>query len=264
MHKNTPIRVFLKIHPQKVVFKGYVDMKETFLVLLTAHLAGDFLFQKDGMVKAKRTSSGWLLLHSAMVTSLTLLLAAYVEENRAVWVYAGVFLAHFVIDWIKKLVRRDGFYAFVFDQAAHIATLWTIAFILPGLASQSLWLKLLPAYYFKAMVFISGFISCVFVGGILISKATKPLVKQIKEITGLENGGRYIGQLERALIFFFMLTGQTNAIGFLFAAKSILRFSEIKEPEKRKEAEYIIIGTFMSFGWALLTAYLTGKALTLW
>jgi hypothetical protein len=39
------------------------------------------------------------------------------------------------------------------------------------------------------------------------------------------------------------------------AAKSILRFGEVREPAQRKEAEYIIIGTLMSFSWALLIAF---------
>jgi hypothetical protein len=50
----------------------------------------------------------------------------------------------------------------------------------------------------------------------------------------------------------------------LLAAESILRFGEIKEPSQRKVAEYIIIGTMMSFGWALLAAVLTAHAMALW
>jgi hypothetical protein len=57
---------------------------------------------------------------------------------------------------------------------------------------------------------------------------------------------------------------QPNGIGFLIAAKSVLRFSEIKEPGQRKVAEYVIIGTFLSFGWALVVSVLTQKALRHW
>lgn len=46
-------------------------------------------------------------------------------------------------------------------------------------------------------------------------------------------------------------------MGFLIAAKSILRFGEIKDARQRQEAESIIIGTFMSFGYGLLIAFLT-------
>jgi hypothetical protein len=84
------------------------------------------------------------------------------------------------------------------------------------------------------------------------------------DVEGLSKGGRYIGWLERSLVMMLLLIGQASGIGFLFAAKSILRFGEIKDSHQRKMAEYIIIGTFLSFGWALITSYLTQQALRLW
>jgi hypothetical protein len=74
---------------------------------------------------------------------------------------------------------------------------------------------------------------------------------------GFEKGGKIIGYLERALIFLFMFTAQPGSIGFLIAAKSIFRFGEIKERQNRLEAEYIIIGTLMSFGYGIFIAYAT-------
>ncbi len=66
-----------------------------------------------------------------------------------------------------------------------------------------------------------------------------------------------IGQLERALIFLFVFVNQSAGIGFLIAAKSVFRFGEIKDHKHRMEAEYIIIGTLMSFGYGILVAYAT-------
>ncbi len=74
---------------------------------------------------------------------------------------------------------------------------------------------------------------------------------------GFENGGKVIGYLERGLIFLFMLTGHPAGIGFMIAVKSVFRFGEIKDPQHRMEAEYIIIGTLMSFGYGMLIAYVT-------
>ncbi|MEA5078118.1 MAG: hypothetical protein VB013_06070 [Anaerolineaceae bacterium] len=71
---------------------------------------------------------------------------------------------------------------------------------------------------------------------------------------GFENGGRVIGYLERLLIFVFIATGQYAGIGFLVAAKSIFRFGEFKDSENRMEAEYIIIGTFLSFLYAIVVS----------
>jgi len=71
---------------------------------------------------------------------------------------------------------------------------------------------------------------------------------------GFKNGGMVIGYLERLLIFVFITTGQYSGIGFLVAAKSIFRFGEFKDSENRMEAEYIIIGTFLSFLYAIVVS----------
>jgi hypothetical protein len=47
----------------------------------------------------------------------------------------------------------------------------------------------------------------------------------------------------------------------LIAAKSIFRFGELKDSENRKEAEYILIGTFASFLFALVISLLIRRAL---
>lgn len=77
---------------------------------------------------------------------------------------------------------------------------------------------------------------------------------------GLKDGGKRIGQLERAVIFRLIMVGQPSGIGFLVAAKSILRFEEAK---KQPVAEYVLIGTLWSFGLAMALAWLTQWALSL-
>jgi uncharacterized membrane protein YidH (DUF202 family) len=83
--------------------------------------------------------------------------------------------------------------------------------------------------------------------GYLIAKITKPWQEQFDSIKGLQDAGRWIGMIERILILTFVLINQFTGIGFLIAAKSILRFSDIKNAEDRKEAEYILLGTMVSF-----------------
>jgi hypothetical protein len=58
-----------------------------------------------------------------------------------------------------------------------------------------------------------------------------------------------------------VLVDQPAAIGFLIAAKSILRFDMASE--SRAAGEYVIIGTLASFAWALVAAFATDYALTL-
>lgn len=68
------------------------------------------------------------------------------------------------------------------------------------------------------------------------------------------NAGRIIGILERVLIYYFILNAQYAAIGLILAAKSFTRFREL---EKRKFAEYVLIGTLVSTLLAMLAAGLT-------
>jgi hypothetical protein len=42
----------------------------------------------------------------------------------------------------------------------------------------------------------------------------------------------------------------------LAAAKSVFRYGEIKDPGKRRETEYILIGTLLSYAVALATGLL--------
>jgi hypothetical protein len=63
--------------------------------------------------------------------------------------------------------------------------------------------------------------------------------------------GRVIGLLERVLIYFFVLHGQFGAVGFTLAAKGFTRFKEL---DNRGFAEYVLIGTLLSSGLAMLTA----------
>ena len=70
----------------------------------------------------------------------------------------------------------------------------------------------------------------------------------------LQNAGKYIGILERVLIFVFILTNHFEAVGFLLAAKSIFRFGDLKEAQDLKLTEYVLIGTLLSFGIAIVVS----------
>jgi len=231
-------------------------MYPTFIVLLTGHLLGDFILQSDAMVRGKAEGRG-LIRHSVVVTLVTWLLLG-LWPLRAAWLVLAVFVSHLVIDALKSFFGSERVRTFIVDQTAHLAVLWLIAAAFATTMEQSWWRPVLGPYV-QLLAVLSGLILAVKVGSILIEKAMKPVLDQLpaRDEVGLANGGRWIGMLERALTFLLVVAGQYGAIGFLFAAKSILRFGEIKEPGQRKEVEYIIIGTFMSFGWALAVSMVT-------
>ena len=71
----------------------------------------------------------------------------------------------------------------------------------------------------------------------------------------LENAGKLIGILERILVLTFVVIGKWEVIGFLIAAKTILRY---KDTDTIK-TEYVLIGTMLSFGTAILLGILFNR-----
>jgi len=69
----------------------------------------------------------------------------------------------------------------------------------------------------------------------------------------IKNAGALIGNLERILTIIFVIIGQYEAIGFIIAAKSLLRFQETATAK----TEYVLAGTFLSFGIAVVCGLLT-------
>ncbi len=116
---------------------------------------------------------------------------------------------------------------------------------------------------FLFIILIPGYLIAMVAVGWMIGRITKAMVKNEKDKTfkklieaGLPNAGRYIGWLERFLIITFILVNNYNGIGFILAAKGIFRFGEIKESTDRKFAEYVILGTLLSFSFSFLIGML--------
>ena len=111
------------------------------------------------------------------------------------------------------------------------------------------------------MALAAGFILATRAGGFAVGFLMAPWTEEMKTDVdaGLAGGGRLIGLLERGLIFLLIVTGQAQSIGFLIAAKSVLRFSAITND--RRFSEYVIIGTLASFAWAIAVSALTLIAL---
>ncbi len=53
----------------------------------------------------------------------------------------------------------------------------------------------------------------------------------------------------------FIFTGNIEGVGFLLAAKSVLRFGELNRAKDIKTTEYVLIGTFASFTIAIMLGF---------
>lgn len=236
-------------------------MTETFAALLFAHVCADFLLQSDQMAAAKhRRAPTALLLHAVIVLATATLAVAPAAPDAAVMIPLLVLTgAHIVIDLIKTFAPSTRLSAFLIDQAAHGATIWAVATWAPDLFGTGLWAD--QSWLPPTMVFLAGLLIATQAGGYAIGMLVRPYGRAFRA-EGLPRGGLLIGQLERGLIYLLILVGQPAAVGFLIAAKSVLRFDASKR--KQKAAEYVIIGTLASFGWALVSAYASTALLDLY
>jgi len=228
--------------------------------LVAAHVVADFVAQPADWITERRERtwrSRHLYLHGAIAAA-----AVYVVAWRwsAVWLVPVVLCSHVVIDGLKSRAGDSG-RAFALDQLAHIAVLLGCWMVLSTTAvhlfSSAVARALAdPRVWLVALCYLSLF----WPAGILIGRSTAPLRLQLGQdaqdadsprALGLDKAGLWIGRLERLLILTFVLIGRFEAIGLLIAAKSILRFGEGSSPGKRKEIEYILIGTLLSFTLAI-------------
>lgn len=225
-------------------------MTETFAALLLAHALADFVFQTRRIALNKHRLPV-LILHGAIVLALAQGALGRVDA----WEVLALALAHAAIDGIKAKLATPGLGAFLADQAAHLAMLGALALWRPDLWAGGIWAGLgwLPGL----MALAAGAILATRAGGFAVGFLMRPWAG-VDLPRGLANGGLLIGLLERGLIFLLVMVDQAAGIGFLIAAKSVLRFETTSKDQRA--GEYVIIGTLASFGWALIFAFAT-KAL---
>jgi hypothetical protein len=244
-------------------------MTETFIALLFAHTLADFVFQTNWMAQNKRNPVA-LVAHIAVV--LVTAIAAVGALHPALFVLAA---AHLVIDAGKAWLPWRNMTTFLLDQVLHVATIITVVVWVPELWALGQWGAMpapveagwasslwpgdpeAPPMLPSILLTLTGLILTVRAGGYAIGIYMEPWSGHSPK--GLPDGGRAIGQLERGLIFLLVFTGMPEGIGFLIAAKSVLRFGSVSDD--RKVSEYVIIGTLASFGWAILASFATIWAL---
>ncbi|MGJ8584712.1 MAG: DUF3307 domain-containing protein [Marinosulfonomonas sp.] len=224
-------------------------MAETLAALLLAHVLADYVFQTTFMVKYKSKPT-ILLLHGVIVLA-TLHLCTGTPTAPGLYILAAL---HLIIDAVKVRFFDDSFRPHIVDQIIHLVSLVALAAFAPDIWSNGFYsgVKWLPAL----MLLVAGGIYTTRAGGFAIEKFMRPFQLPATEYS-LPGGGAIIGLLERGLIYVLMLAGLPIGIGFLIAAKSVLRFETIQgtdDKNSRHMAEYVIIGTLASFGWAILVS----------
>lgn len=222
--------------------------------LFLAHLIGDFVLQPGEWVKdkfQKKIFSSKIYLHILIHFSLLFVLL----WDISLWKLAVTLgITHFAIDIVKIYFqdKNNSIRWFFTDQILHIVSIIVIysIFIKPN------W-EIINFIDEKFLLLTTFIVFITFVSSIIIRITMQRWTKEIKTDDAddsLDNAGTYVGILERLFIFIFVLTGNWASIGFLLTAKSVFRFGDLRDAKDRKLTEYMLIGTLLSFGIAILSA----------
>ncbi len=219
---------------------------------LCAHLIGDFGLQTTRFIQHKRrykTASIHLYLHCLLHGALIYLFTGSWQQWLAP---VTVVVTHFFID-LWKLYQKDNARNFLIDQGLHLLVLVILWIQVTG--NREMIIPFFTALWQNTIFWtvLLGYAAVIWPTAFILGFSTRRWRDQVAD-SRLSNGrislseaGKWIGIFERVLVLTFIVTEHYEGIGFLIAAKSILRFNDLKDNENRKETEYILIGTLMSF-----------------
>ena len=222
-------------------------MCKLLILQLLAHLVSDFYLQTEKSCKSKADNafkSRHLYIHALITFACAWLFSLSVGYW---WAALLIAVLHLVIDGLKSVCKNlKG--AFFIDQLLHLVVIVAVvALFNKGVISLPIWLP-----ETKVLLWIVAFAFCLRPANFIIQnifKEAKISIPDSGKEQSLPNAGRVIGNMERMLTLVFVMLGQYEAIGFLLAAKSLLRFRETDTVK----SEYVLVGTLLSFGIAILS-----------
>ena len=213
---------------------------------LTAHLLADFIFQPQKWcnLKEKQGISKIHFYHAIVVFVCSWILSF---SFSFWWAALLIALLHFIVDLIKSYLFQKKIWRkkiFFIDQTLHLAVITSIVY----------WFSRNQRFDFPFNISINSVF--IVLALIVCTKPANIFIRKFMEANDIismnENtllkAGRIIGSLERVISFILIAFNQFAAVGFIIAAKSILRFRDLDTAK----TEYVLIGSLLSFGIAIL------------
>src|SRR6056297_3419894 len=219
--------------------------------LLLAHVMTDFVFQNSYMARHKTNLKINLEHCIIFIIISTILFINELSLNILIIIFV-VAIFHGIIDYFKALVEeriddeRYNSLIFVIDQVMHLIAI-TVVLLLSTQDFLNLFMsnvdKIIGSRnWIKLFLFL---IIITFGGRHFTAKICKGFQPDENETDSLQNAGSYIGILERIIVSAAILIGRFEIIGFLIAAKSIIRHH--RNGNEKQFSEYFLIGTLTSF-----------------
>lgn len=234
------------------------------LILLLAHILGDFYFQTKDLAENKNKIVIKLVQHIIIyfiVSVVTILPVFSVGIFKAVVILS---MTHGAIDFVKYLILNpkklhkksmdSDRTTYLLDQALHFTCIVVTAYILTvykiTIVTSDLINQFFSVIHIEKTQALSWIIMLLFIfkpSNISIKKILsgyKPYDKSEDEDGTDKKTGGFIGALERLIILFLLSINQFSAIGLVLTAKSVARYSKITED--KNFAEYYLLGTLLS------------------
>ena len=226
-----------------------MGIKEFLLLQFIAHLCLDYFFQTDKLAKQKNSigfKSSFLYWHGLACFALSWLFSLQISFVLGAAIIAAT---HFLMDGFKNHLNNSryfGRYAFFIDQAIHLFIMFAVVLLFDK------WHGINPSFNvsfnFKYLLIIASYLVCLKPANIFIKEMFRVTEIQVSSDNEMPNAGKVIGVLERILTLTLIIVSQYSAVGFLIAAKSILRYGN----NETLKTEYVLIGTMLSFGIAVI------------
>lgn len=224
------------------------------ILLLIAHLVGDFILQTSKTADNKNESRKHFLIHCGLYSaSILLALIWFGPLVNVIIIFIIISISHMFIDFgrirlLKNSKKNNELITFLIDQTIHILIILGCIYFISQYNSLGNYIKSYILKFFDAdqiyiaILYIFLYIICTAPAAVFIKKVFLHFSFQ-KDSLELLKSGYYIGILERIIILTLGLNGEMGAIGFVIAAKSLARFKQLEDKEF---AEKYLLGTLLS------------------
>ncbi len=174
-------------------------------------------------------------------------LLSWILSFQIYFIFASLIISllHLFLDVIKQKINLN--FKFFIDQLLHVAVIILCVYFYNKIFGiNTIFTYSFNTYY---LLIIAGYLICLKPTNILIREIMESNDIKIDHNEGILNAGKIIGETERIISLTFLLYGAPEAVGFVIAGKSILRFRDTDTTK----TEYVLVGTLLSFTAAILT-----------
>lgn len=248
--------------------------REYIILLLLAHIVGEFYVLNSKTFKKEENSLKTLLIHSLSYYVTMLIIAIPVITLEIIIVVSVTSIVHMIIELLNfyycrkvlnckkwSLVKERNIFFVI--QALHLASLIIISYIAVINKIELKGLKIITKFFdtvgLSEVVFISWLVTLLLIhkpANIAISKFLalyKPRETNL-DIQKDNNAGRFIGTVERIIMVIFISLHEFAAIGLVLTAKSIARYDRISRD--KDFAEYYLLGTLISVAIVVVVSFI--------